>query len=194
MMKIEDIKSKQGKIYLFIPLLLCLFFPFSASAQIYSKDSASLFISENTLVSQNQKVVSETHVYVVKGTIITNLQQSYDIQIAYIKNPSSKNQITSSKKSKAKQRILYSVKKETNTKKYFYSKNENQNQTFFTKFQTSIIASFSNGNKFIVHLTRDFFGSNIPVHDKYFVRTFNNNIILKTASDFSFFIRPPPAT
>ena len=70
--------------------LLCFFFSFTVSAQIFQINDTKIFIGDETVVTQNFSQIQKTdsvHIYIKAGTTVTGLHSDQNIAVIYLEKP-----------------------------------------------------------------------------------------------------------
>lgn len=153
-MRIKDIKARElillrTAIKLFG--LLCFFFSFTVSAQIFQINNTEIFIGDETVVTQNFSQFQKTdsvHIYITAGTTVTGLHSDQNIAVIYLEKPEETKTHLAEKHSEQKKKIAEhkpSEKKAIHQKETF-KQNDSQKTFLFSAHHSSAVAPTTSQN------------------------------------------------
>lgn len=131
--------------------LLCFFFSFTVSAQIFQINNTEIFIGDETVVTQNFSQIQKTdsvHIYITAGTTVTGLHSDQNIAVIYLEKPEETKTHLAEKHSEQKKKIAEhkpSEKKAIHQKETF--KQNGSPKTFlFSAHHSSAVAPTTSQN------------------------------------------------
>ena len=200
-MRKKDTKPKDFLSYLSrltLLWLLCLFFSFNASAQIFQNHDTQIFIDEKTIVTNQllQNIsIDSTSVYIAKGTIVTNLQSKQYSEINNNSEHSKKSKISLTKTNFKEEKII--AKQEAKEEKTVSSKEiiiiDSHRSTFFSSYNNTVVVPTTTQNiKFLAFFPKEA-KNNITTNATSKKLIFENiNLVLLSICLTVNSIRPPP--
>ena len=200
-MRIKDIKARElillrTAIKLFG--LLCFFFSFTVSAQIFQINNTEIFIGDETVVTQNFSQIQKpdsVYIYITAGTTVTGLHSDQNIAVIYLEKPEETKTHLAEKHSEQKKKIAEhkpSEKKAIHQKETF-KQNDSQKTFLFSAHHSSAVAPTTSQNKKLIAFFPKEAKNNITTNAT------SKNLILEKNNYFIFSvylttnsIRPPP--
>ena len=200
-MRKKDIKPKDFLSYLSrltLLWLLCLFFSFNASAQIFQNHDTQIFIDEKTIVTNQllQNIsIDSTSVYIAKGTIVTNLQTKQYSEINNNSEHSKKSKISLTKPDFKEEKILtkqIAKERKTVSSKEIIVADTHQN-TFFSSYKNTVVLPTTTQNiKLLAFIPKEV-KNNITTTNSSKKSSFERRNLLKLSICLTVnSIRPPP--
>ena len=178
--------------------LLCLFFSFNASAQIFQNHDTQIFIDEKAIVTNQllQNIsIDSTSVYIAKGTIVTNLQSKQYSEINNNSEHSKKSKISLTKTNFKEEKII--AKQEAKEEKTVSSKEiivaDTHRSTFFSSYNNTVVVPTTTQNIKLLAFFPKEAKNNITTNATSKKLIFENiNLVLLSICLTVNSIRPPP--
>lgn len=130
--------------------LLCFFFSFTVSAQIFQINDTKIFIGEETLIIQNFSQIQKTdsaHIYIVTGTTIIGLKPGQNFTVNYLEKHEKIKQNLAKNRSKAERKTVQQApNKETAVPKEIIKESNDQNIFLFSTNCTTAVAPTTTQN------------------------------------------------
>lgn len=180
--------------------LLCFFFSFTVSAQIFLINNTEIFIGDETVVTQNFSQIQKTdsvHIYITAGTTVTGLHSDQNIAVIYLEKPEETKTHLAEKHSEQKKKIAEhtpSEKKAIHQKETF-KQNDSPKTFLFSAHHSSAVAPTTSQNIKLIAFFPKEAKNNITTNAT------SQNLILEKNNYFIFSvylttnsIRPPPYT
>lgn len=190
-MRIKDIKARvlillRTVIKLFG--LLCFFFSFTVSAQIFQINYTEIFIGDETVVTQNFSQIQKTdsvHIYITAGTTVTGLHSDQNIAVIYLEKSEETKTHLAEKHSEQEKKAIH--QKET------FKQNDSQKTFLFSAHHSSAVAPTTSQNIKLIAFFPKEAKNNITTNATSKKLIFENiNLVLLSVCFTANSIRPPP--
>lgn len=178
--------------------LLCFFFSFTVSAQIFQINNTEIFIGDETVVTQNFSQIQKTdsvHIYITAGTTVTGLHSDQNIAVIYLEKPEETKTHLAEKHSEQEKKVAEykpSEKKAIHQKETF-KQNDSQKTFLFSAHHSSAVAPTTSQNIKLIAFFPKEAKNNITTNATSKKLIFENiNLVLLSVCFTANKIRPPP--
>ncbi len=188
--------------------LLCFFFSFTVSAQIFQINNTEIFIGDETVVTQNFSQIQKpdsVHIYITAGTTVTGLHSDQNIAVIYLEKPEETKTHLAEKHSEQEKKVAEhtpsekkvaehtpSEKKAIHQKETF-KQNDSQKTFLFSAHHSSAAAPTTSQNIKLLAFFPKEAKNNITTNATSKKLIFENiNLVLLSVCLTANSIRPPP--
>ena len=188
--------------------LLCFFFSFTVSAQIFQINNTEIFIGDETVVTQNFSQIQKpdsVHIYITAGTTVTGLHSDQNIAVIYLEKPEETKTHLAEKHSEQEKKVAEhtpsekkvaehtpSEKKAIHQKETF-KQNDSQKTFLFSAHHSSTVAPTTSQNIKLLAFFPKEAKNNITTNATSKKLIFENiNLVLLSVCLTANSIRPPP--
>ena len=178
--------------------LLCFFFSFTVSAQIFQINNTEIFIGDETVVTQNFSQIQKpdsVYIYITAGTTVTGLHSDQNIAVIYLEKPEETKTHLAEKYSEQEKKVAEhtpSEKKAIHQKETF-KQNDNQKTFLFSAHHSSAVAPTTSQNIKLLAFFPKEAKNNITTNATSKKLIFENiNLVLLSVCLTANSIRPPP--
>ena len=189
--------------------LLCFFFSFTVSAQIFQINNTEIFIGDETVVTQNFSQIQKpdsVYIYITAGTTVTGLHSDQNIAVIYLEKPEETKTHLAEKPEETKTHLAEkyseqekkvaehtpSEKKAIHQKETF-KQNDNQKTFLFSAHHSSAVAPTTSQNIKLLAFFPKEAKNNITTNATSKKLIFENiNLVLLSVCLTANSIRPPP--
>ena len=201
MMRKKDIKARElillrTAIKLFG--LLCFFFSFTVSAQIFQINNTEIFIGDETVVTQNFSQIQKpdsVYIYITAGTTVTGLHSDQNIAVIYLEKPEETKTHLAEKHSEQEKKVAEHTPSEKNAihQKETFKQNDSQKTFLFSAHHSSAVAPTTSQNIKLLAFFPKEAKNNITTNATSKKLIFENiNLVLLSVCLTANSIRPPP--
>jgi len=125
--------------------LLCFFFSFTVSAQIFQINDTKIFIGEETLIIQNFSQIQKTdsaHIYIVTGTTIIGLKPGQNFTVNYLEKHEKTKTHLAEKHFKQEKKVPEHTpnSEKTTPQKETFKQSDSQKMFFFSAHHSTAVA------------------------------------------------------
>ena len=178
--------------------LLCFFFSFTVSAQIFQINNTEIFIGDETVVTQNFSQIQKpdsVHIYITAGTTVTGLHSDQNIAVIYLEKPEETKTHLAEKHSEQEKKVAEhtpSEKKAIHQKETF-KQNDSQKTFLSSAHHSSAVAPTTSQNIKLLAFFPKEAKNNITTNATSKKLIFENiNLVLLSVCLTANSIRPPP--
>ncbi len=178
--------------------LLCFFFSFTVSAQIFQINNTEIFIGDETVVTQNFSQIQKpdsVHIYITAGTTVTGLHSDQNIAVIYLEKPEETKTHLAEKPSEQEKKVAEhtpSEKKAIHQKETF-KQSDSQKAFFFSAHHSTAVAlSPTQNKKLLVHFPKEAKAVIMIKQSSRELVLEKNNFYIPSVCLTAISIRPPP--